>query len=141
MFLINEVMKKSHATLVYVHQEAVTDYIIIISPGNHEKADMSVIILVFDYARKGSQKLLIRKVDTDILVLLSLSGSSRDQPSIRISKIKSASDVSLIHKMRFGVGIGRKRQKMHGRFGECIRRSQSHSSTDTIGAENDGCHA
>ena len=51
------------------HQEAVTDYIIIISPCNHEKADMSVIILVFDSARKGSQKLLIRNVDTDILVL------------------------------------------------------------------------
>ena len=51
------------------HQEAVTDYIIIISPCNHEKAYMSVIILVFDSARKGSQKLLIRTVDTDILVL------------------------------------------------------------------------
>ena len=51
---------------------------------------------------------------------ISLSGSSRDQPSIRISKTKSASDVSFIHKMRDGAGIGRKRQKMHGRFGECI---------------------
>ena len=70
-----------------------------------------------------------------------LSGSSRDQPSIRISKIKSASDVSFIHKMPYGVRIGRKRPKMHGRFGECIRRKQSHSSTATIGAENDGCHA
>ena len=30
---------------------------------------MSVIILVFDSARKGSQKLLVRTVDTDILVL------------------------------------------------------------------------
>ena len=30
---------------------------------------MSAIILVFDSARKGSQKLLIRTVDTDILVL------------------------------------------------------------------------
>ena len=78
MLLINEVMKKSHAILVYVtdkdsvlcpHQEAVTDYITIISPCNHEKADMSVIILVFDSARKGNQKLLIRTVDTYILVL------------------------------------------------------------------------
>ena len=43
--------------------------IIIISPCNREKADMSVINLVFDSARKGSQKLLIRTVDTDSLVL------------------------------------------------------------------------
>ena len=85
---------------------------------------MSVIILVFDSARKGSQKLLISpgnclcgKVGCSEVV-----NSSRDQPSIRISKIKSASDVSFIHKMRYGVGIGRKRPKMHGRFGECIRR-------------------
>ena len=78
MFLINEVMKKSHARLVYVtdkdsvlcaNQEAVTDYTIIISPCNHGRADMSVTILVFDSARKVSQKLLIRTVDTDILVL------------------------------------------------------------------------
>ena len=69
--LINEVMKKSHATLVCVtgkdsvlcpHQEAVTDYIIMISPCNLENADMSVIIPVFDSVRKGSQKLLIRTV-------------------------------------------------------------------------------
>ena len=33
------------------------------------KAYMSVIILVFDSARKGSHKLLIGTVDTDILVL------------------------------------------------------------------------
>ena len=78
VFLTNEVMKKSQAILVYVtdkdsvlcpHQEAVTDYIIIISPCNHEKAYTSVIILDFDSARKGSQKLLVRTVDTDILVL------------------------------------------------------------------------
>ena len=78
VFLTNEVMKKSHAILVYVtdkdsvlcpHQEAVTDYIIIISPCNHEKAYTCVIILVFDSARKGSQKLLVRTIDTDILVL------------------------------------------------------------------------
>ena len=78
MFLINDVMKKSHAILVYVtdkdsvlcpHQKAVTDYIIIISPCNHEKADMNVTTLVFDSARKGSRKLLIRTVETNILVL------------------------------------------------------------------------
>ncbi len=51
------------------HQEAVTDYIIIISPCNHENADMSVIIIVFDSARKGSQTLLMRTVDTYILAL------------------------------------------------------------------------
>ena len=34
-----------------------------------DKAYMSVVILVFDSARKGSHKLLIRTVDTDILVL------------------------------------------------------------------------
>ena len=127
VFLIHEMTKKSHAILVYVtdkdsvlcpHQEAVTDYIIITSPCNQEKADMSVIILVFDSARKGSQKLLIRTLDCSSVVMdslwykeeISLSGSSRDQPSSRISKIKSASDVSFIHKMRYGVGIGRKRQ-------------------------------
>ena len=57
------------ARLLCAHQEAVTDYISIIRPCNHEKADMRVIIIVFDSARKGSQKLLIRTVDTDILVL------------------------------------------------------------------------
>ena len=78
VFLINEVMKKSHAIWVYVsdkdsvlcsHQEAVTDYIIIISPCNHEEAEMRVIIHVFDSSRKGSQTLLIRTVDTDILAI------------------------------------------------------------------------
>ena len=74
MFLMNGVMKKSYAKLVYVtdkysvicsHQEADTDYV---SPCNHEEDDMRVIIHAFDAARKGSQKLLIRTVDTDILV-------------------------------------------------------------------------
>ena len=35
---------------------------------NHEKADFRVIINAFDAARKGSHKLLIRTVDTNILV-------------------------------------------------------------------------
>ena len=48
------------------HQDADTDFI---SPCNHEEADTRVIIHAFDAARKGSQKLLIRTVDTDILVL------------------------------------------------------------------------
>ena len=74
-FLTNEVMKRSHAKWVYVtdkesvlcsHQDADTDFI---SPCNHEEADTRVIIHAFDAARKGSQKLLIRTVDTDILVL------------------------------------------------------------------------
>ena len=74
-FLTNEVMKRSHAKWVYAtdkesvlcsHQDADTDFI---SPCNHEEADTRVIIHAFDAARKGSQKLLIRTVDTDILVL------------------------------------------------------------------------
>jgi hypothetical protein len=40
-----------------------------ISPCNHEEADTRVFIHASDAANKGSQKLLIRTVDTDILVL------------------------------------------------------------------------
>ena len=39
------------------------------SPCNHEEAYSTVIIHAFDAGRKGRQKLLIRTVDTDILVL------------------------------------------------------------------------
>ena len=41
----------------------------ILGPCNHEEAYSRVIIHAFDAGRKGRQKLLIRTVDTDILVL------------------------------------------------------------------------
>ncbi len=41
----------------------------ILDPCNHEEAYSRVIIRAFDAGRKGRQKLLIRTVDTDILVL------------------------------------------------------------------------
>ena len=40
-----------------------------LGPCNHEEAYSRVIILAFDAGRKGRQKLLIRTVDTDVLVL------------------------------------------------------------------------
>ena len=138
-FLTNEVMKRSHAKWVYAtdkesvlcsHQDADTDFI---SPCNHEEADTRVIIHAFDAARKGSQKLLIRTVDTDILVLaiayverlgvqelwvaFGTGKKFRYLAAYEISqalgsaKIKSASDVSFIHRMRHGVSLCRKRQK------------------------------
>ena len=73
MFPMNDVMTRSHPKCVYAtgnrcvicsHQEA--GYY---SPCNHEEADTRVIIHAFYATRKGSPKLLIITVDTEILVL------------------------------------------------------------------------
>ena len=171
VFLINEVMKKSHARLVYVtdkdsvlcpNQEAVTDYIIIIiSPCNHGRADMSVIILVFVSARKGSQKLLIRTVDTYILVL-EIAYAER----LRVQKLWTAfgtkKKFSSAHAISQALGSAKSRalpmfrsftrcdmvSELAGNGKKCMVGLGSVSDYNrviqallTIGAENDGCHA
>ena len=59
--LVNDVLKRSHAKLVYVtdkecvlssHQDGDTDYI---SPCNDEEADTKVIIHAFDAVEKGAR--------------------------------------------------------------------------------------
>ena len=66
-----------------------------------------------------------------------ISGSSWDQPSIRISKIKSASYISCIHRMRYDVDLCRKVQNktMYLKITESF--NELSVNTDTIDAEND----
>ena len=65
-----------------------------------------------------------------------ISGSSWDQPSIRISKIKSASYVSCIHRMRYRVGLCRKMQNKTV-YPKIDSFNELSVNTDTIDAEND----
>ena len=59
------------------------------------------------------------------------------EPSIRISKIKSASYISCIHRMRYGVDLCRKVQNktVYPKITESF--NELSVNTDTIDAEND----
>ena len=52
-----------------------------LAPCNHEEADSRIFVHVFDCAAKGLSKILIRTVDTDVVVLAvaSLAKVSLDQ--------------------------------------------------------------